>query len=436
MATSTANGTAGHAIVGDGSVTAQELEDSVENMVIGDLSRDHAASGSSVPAIGTTAPTTSLVTGEVWVDPTDPLDTGTTKTHVLKTYNGSAFRPGVVAWHIDNGDGAAPTYTAGRGMGWYDSLLKIFRVYSTINGVSDWHPIDRGLVSMENNHASITCPAGGVVVSDNQVGDPTAAFGGAFTLTTTKKDRSVIGVALESIAAGSRGVIALIGSGMEVEILCDNDSGDATVAAGDYLASYSTAGEARGVGAQIADPNIDVAGIAEGTPMGAFAVALEAKDGTTHLARSRLLGFIGHGQWRYISPTKVAQASDFSDGTWNEIDMISPDQGSSILSDADHAPIFAVGLDFEGGENTQDGGDAHLLLEVGPNRTNVRRLVMASKGASGAVDKQLMTWSIIVPTKSNNADSFASAGNVIQVRPTETSQNFDQLDVFAHKYLY
>lgn len=433
MATAQSTCVSGHAIVGDVSVTAQELEDAIENKTDGDFDRSHVKSGSTIPGIGTSAPTSppALQTAEAWIDPTDPLDTGTTKTHILNSYNGSEFRPGVVCWFIG---ASAPTHTAGRGMAWWDSALKIKRLYSTTNGLTGWHPVDRGLALMTNNNAS-TCPSGGVVVSDNQAGSPTAAFGGAFTMTTTKKDMSVTGVALESIAAAATGVIALVGSGIEVEILCDNASADATVAAGDMLVTFSVIGEARGVGPQIADPNISTTSTQAGTPMGAFAVALEAKDGTTHLARSRLLGFVGQGAWRHIDPVLIANAADYgASGSEVEIDMLSHPRTGSILVDDNHKPILAVELHVQMA-STAGGSKVDCDIELGPTRTNRQKFTMRGQAgsSSGGIGSSFNT---VIPTKSNNADTFSSAGNFIQTTITETAETFTTLDTYAKAYLY
>lgn len=428
MSTAQSTCVVGHAIVGDNSVTAQELEDAIENKTDGDFDRSHVKSSSTIPGIGTTEPQTppALQTAELWVDPTDPLDTGTTKTHILKTFNGSAFRAGVVAWDVDT---ATPDYTAGRGMGWWDATLKIFRIYSTIDGITGWHPTDRGVRLMTNGEASDAVAKGAPVIQKS-------ASTGNFVMTPTMKDMGVIGVALEAITAGSDGLIAMLGSGMEVSVLCDSTEAHDTIAAGDYICTYSADGEARGLGPQVTDPNIGVASTIDGTPCGAFAIALGTQDtGGTELTLCRLLDQAGRGAWVHIPPEVVMEIGDFAvSASWAENDMTSHLAGAaSILTDVGHAPILAVGLDVDLRHGTTDNNSANITVDIGPDRTSTRKIYLKGPTSNNLNASQAI---IVVPTKSNNADSNASLGNFIQVKMTETVETLDVGNLIATKYLF
>lgn len=342
----------------------------------------------------------------------------------LAVYDGTDFK--TAGTHYGT---AAPPEVVGSK--WFDATNKVERLWDTINGITGWHPTDRGLALMTNTSAN-NILLGGAVVSNGGTAacEPTA----------NEKDMRVIGVALEAIASGGgTGLVALIGSGMEVEVLVDATEADGAVIVYDLVCSSSTLNEARTAGVIIGNPYISTTDMQEGLPAGAFAMALESKDGS-NLVRCVLLSQVGRGAWRTITREQIFDGADFTDDVWNEIDMTAHLSGAgSILTETKHAPILAVDIEVLAGNSTNNDGDNMYNISIGSERTSPMTYTFAGirLGQSGLQLRYGHTFRTVVPTRSNNADANANLGNFIQVRHVENGQAvIDVFDGFALRYFY
>lgn len=416
MAKSTANIDPGVDLANDASITRQDLYDAVDLMTIGDFSRAHVASTASIPDIGTSAPSTSLVNGEVWVDRTDPgSGSGTTKVHTLKTYNGSAFRP-VTAFDIS---ATVPTYTLGEGMAWYDTTLDTLRIYSSVNGIDDlWHPLNEGLLLVRNGSGN-TRSAGSVFRLEG--GTPTILNAAAPSF---GKDPTVFCVSLEDITDGGRGVCALVTSDRLIEILVDTSV--TTIVAGDGIIAQGTTCNSIGCGPLnlTSNPNATSGQQFTGVPFGCYAVATEAASaGAVELVTCRLLGGVGKGRDLFFGQDELAtEATDlplasWTTPAWAELDLTSAeDSGDTIADNGDehHKPVLGVYLDiYLVGKGNTGPGQVVWDLQFSHNANAITRRIRGEQeitNGAGA-DSALCQSAVYVPT-SGGVGSYTSLGNI------------------------
>jgi hypothetical protein len=298
----------------------------------GDVDRDHFASGTTPIVVSSVAPT-AAVTGLGWFD---------TSTGQISFYNGTAWI-GSVTYADD-----APDST---GNLWYDTSLDVLRRYELRGSITGWHAVSPDYALM-HNRSGVTVAANLVVVQSNE-GTSTQEF----TTGTTIKDPGVLGVLLEATDNDLFGLVALASGSAVVDVKADVASTDGTIAKGHYLSHFSEIGECRTSG-----PKATVAYNADGSrvtgvPLGAFAEALGAKDGTTHLVSARMLGGVGQGAT--VTKVKVSfvttTTTDGDEGDWEEIDF-----GTAVS--AMHKPVAMVNalLTLE----ASDGGNNHQTASV------------------------------------------------------------------------
>jgi hypothetical protein len=253
------------------------------------------------------------------------------------------------------------------GVMWRDMTLHLWRRYESAttapNGVAGWHPVDSAYALWKNE-------SGGTVAATKVVIHKAAGTAElrAFTTSTIGKDQAVVGVTLESITDGAYGVIALASGSAEVTILADDGEANGAIAKGDFLASFTVAGECRTVGPQTASGIVAAGNHTLGTPMGAFAVALGVKDAGTHLVRAKMLGFVGAGAMAFLKRVKIVSdtapetanaelfASKIASGT-------SGAQGTETAAiSTKHLPFCAARMDVSVVATMAAGGS---VIEVG-----------------------------------------------------------------------
>lgn len=322
----------------DSSITRQDLYDAIANALYGGFSRLHAAATASIPTIGTTAPSTALVVGELWVD------TNTTPAQI-KSWSGSAFVN--TSYFIGT---AAPSSTTA-GTGWYDTTLKVWRVYDTIDSLAGYHP-QNGAYQLWTNVNASTVAANRVVVQDTSADNLRK-----FDTTTAEKHQLVIGVTMESVATAAAGVIAIVGGGATVTLQVDPTAATGDIRRGDALVTYTSAGLARSAGALPKGGSTSQTKVIIGVYLGAFAEAMTerltaAGAGTI---KARLLGQVGTGAHVMLNVTNAPILSDTTPATSSTaIDVTATASGTSgaqnaagtALMDTRHAPLAAADLSW------------------------------------------------------------------------------------------
>jgi hypothetical protein len=441
MAKSTANTVPGIDLANDASITRQDLYDAIDLMEIGDLSRAHVASTASIPDLNTTAPSASLVNGEVWVDRTDPgSGSGTTKAHTLKTYNGSVFRP-VTAFDIS---ATVPTYTLGEGMAWYDTTLDTLRIYSSVNGIDDlWHPLNEGLLLVRNGSGN-TRSAGSVFRLE--FGTPTILNAASPSFA---KDPTVFCVSLEEITDGGRGVCALVTSDRLIEILVDTSV--TTIAAGDGIIAQGTTCNSIGCGPLRLDngPNATAGQQFTGVPFGCYAVATEAASaGAVELVTCRLLGGVGKGRDLLFGQDELAtQATALAkgnwDGGWDELDITNAEDSGDIIAtngDAHHGPVLGVYIEGEVTVDSTAGVSTAVIdMKFGPNASAVMGRVVHKNYMDGGNPTGTVIPRMYIPTAGGLAGGYTVLGNILTwsgtiTVPATSSISSASLYVVGYRY--
>lgn len=394
--------------VADGEITnALEHESLWKTAEYGDFHRGHQQADTSVVTIQSTA-LAGPKTGEL------RMDTSTTP-HTLREYDGSSE----VAVAADHATSAPATTVSGNL--WFDPTLKLLRVYDTRDSIAGWHPVFEGYQLMHNRSG------GGVSAGDVVVRDTTGSTNREFKRTTSKKDQSVIGVAMETISAAAAGVIALVSSGATVNVNVDETDG--AVVKGDGLVSYSTAGKARTVGELLAVNAILDGGITRstmGTPMGCFAEAVGIA--SSGVVRARLLGFVGSGA-EFRNP-KTNLVLSMTEGVNTEVDA------SGVVYTSKHLPIAGV---FIIPSITDDGGgggasvDIDLSLRNDGSNTSLQFKLQGGGNTSGVMAG---AWSVgFMPTNSGAAGGYNDIGNMFSYLLT-AGVAFSQKSLSEHGYRY
>jgi hypothetical protein len=295
--------------------TLPVMQTAITQALFGNVDRDHFASGTNPIVSSATAPTSPAV-GLGWFNES---------TGVISCWSGSEWVAAVTV-------SATAPVSASNGKAWYDSTLRLLRIYDTIDTIAGWHPVTPGYQLMHNR-------SGGTVAASRVVVSSTAGTSNReFTTSVIVKDQSVCGVLLESTNSNAAGLVAMVSGGAVVDVLADDAAADGAVVKGDGLVTYSVAGECRTVGALPTNPYIGIHQRVTGTPCGCFAVALGAKDATTHLVRARLLGYVGSGAFVTREPSTIVSATISATFTWASRDVL-----THLLS-SKHSPPISSGI--------------------------------------------------------------------------------------------
>ncbi len=229
------------------------------------------------------------------------------------------------------------------GDAWYDGTQDIAKIHDTdFDAVDDEHPISTGY-QIWANRSGASVAAGDVVILDL-----TGTTMKEFTTTVLPKDENVLGVVVESsIADDATGVIAMLGCSGIVPVLVNGAT--RTVVKGDFLACSGTAKEAQSSGGRFLAYDSGQDERSRGTPLGAFAIALEGTSSDTTI-RAMMLGHVGQGAEMTFANVEVEAAINW--GPTVTIDL------NSFLKDAKHSPIvrarFFVELQFETSSGSDD----------------------------------------------------------------------------------
>jgi len=333
------------------------LKSVIENVVIDGLDRSNLdETTSSLATISSTAPA-SPSAGEIWVDAS-----GTP--YVIKFYDGAAW-----AAQMAVGDTAPSTTTVG--LMWYDTTLKVYRVYETRNSITGWHAVSGGYELMQNT-GSTNIVAGDVVCREFAQAVPV----GVEESTLVAKRRDVAGVAAEDFATSANGLVATVGSGLTVK--CQVDNTTYGLVAGDMLVTDAfTRGVGRSVGQY--EPSIfeAIGQRSTGNPHGSFAICESTPgfsgNGTHDVV---LMDEVGRGRMVSFNDKLIANlgdvtadnvtldAAEFGTTNWNEFDLkVSPATAGSLLLSEKHEPLAgfvanmymdATGTVFDGDFNFGD----------------------------------------------------------------------------------
>ena len=389
-------------LVTTGITSATEHKRLWDEEALGDFDRDHMATAASVATISSTS-LAGPKNGELRVD------TSTTP-HTLREYDGSTERA-VAADYAT----AAPSTTVAGSM-WWDTTLELHRVYNTVDGIAGWHPLSTGY-QLWTNRSGADVVAGAVVVTNTPIDTTTREF----STTTFAKDERVIGVAMEAIADDASGVIAMVSSGAIVNVLCDDGEADGAVARGAGLVTYTVDGEARTVGfIGTNTPPAATQNSVFGTPSGCFARALGGKDGTTHLVRAQLLGYVGSGAvYRPNSNTTLVATM-----TAGSIQAAAITPSSTF-----HSPLIAlegVRMIYE----TSGNANVVFTVSVGPSQSPTQESFQidadASQNADGAI-----CFGTLATVKTSGVPTDAMSYTLI-----ETTVTFDTKTLIYSGYWY
>lgn len=250
----------------------------------------------------------------------------------------------------------------------------------TGNELAGWHPMAGGY-ALFDNQSGATINQGEAVELDVSV-SPTRRCKKA----ATEKSPSVIGVAMHTVATGSKILVALLGCQDVVQVAVDPTltvgGAACPVDKGDVLVVGTTAGVARSGGPRAVTPHPAAGRMVHGTPLGAFAVALKDRavvDGSG-LVPARLLPFCGTGETCYVA--RVLAFQDLTpSGGFNAFFPGKASTGNngqqagateSLLISTKHSPIVSAGMEwhFTGDSGTSDIETAMLLSK--DTNANVR----------------------------------------------------------------
>lgn len=418
--------TSGVNLATDSSIERSDLVDAIEQLLLGNVSRSHMASTASVVTIGSSAPSTALITGELWLDTSGGIP-------ILKRYDGSSF--------VNLGlfiEATAPSGVTTEGAVWYDTTLEILRIYDTRDSLAGWHPVDNTL-QLCTNQSGGDLLKGALVKPNNTVRQ--------FTTTTTAKDMKVYAVLLEAIngATPAAGVIATFASGMVVDVLVDNAGDDGTVIAGDGLVSFTVGGEARTVGPFVADPHVSATVTQYGTPLGCFGIALGVKDGSD-LVRTQLIGYVGAGATRLFTRDSIAELTHLTmDNTYRDIDISNPpDSGADAVNDTKHKPLVSVRFDMRlgAGRASQASTEIRAEFTLSPNGSAVAHHVTIQGQAHDVDGSDAILYSNQngLWVRTSNSDE-TGLGQIVQYKGTvasssPSSQAWVKADIYVTGYIY
>lgn len=348
------------------------LASAITGLGIQNLDRaNHSAGTAHFVSAGTSRPSAPSV-GEMFYN---------TSTNILEAWTGSEW---LGVFHV-----AATAPAATTTVPWYDTTLKLVRIWDTIGGLTGWHPVSQDYKLVINRSGSVIS-TGFVVVRDD-VSNLTVRD---VTTTTTLKSLAVVGVAVESIAALGTGVIATVEGSADVSILADAVSTWGVIARGDGLCSFSTAGECRTVGPLHESTYVFSDHRVSGTPMGCFAIATGTRDATSSLVPARMLGHVGAGRTytrnlSAYSPTLLNNTAGTTSAL-TEVDL------ATGVADFSHRPIVMAHGTLQSATVGGGGTAKSCSVEVDTDiAAAVPDIKMFHETVVGATDKQQMTVDIV-----------------------------------------
>ena len=365
--------------------TLGDVEDGIEQCTITGIDQTNMAGGATVVTISDSAPTATNGVG--WMDTSTLAGAPEVRPRV---YNAASTE--WLGWNILYSATEPATLTTG--WLWYDMTAKLLRVYRAAtydpNGIAGWHPVSEQYQLWKNK-------SGGIIAPNQVVVNYTAASGRGFTTATVEKTQQVIGVTLATIASDAYGLVATVMGGANVSVACIVTPGN--IAIGDGIVHSATAGSGRTVGALPTSANPSAAVQHTGTPLGCFAVALEAVT-TATITKCRLLGRIGDGAtYRKTSTTVAAFADGLAnanwDGGWDAVDLSNYPPGaggSDYIADAKHKPIAGVYLAVDAAMTSDAPATTIALnLNLGPDASTAMENVHMDASTDTNVSRGMQT---------------------------------------------
>ena len=384
--------------------TLGDVEDGIEQCTITGIDQSNMSGGSTVISISDSAPTATNGVG--WMDTSTLAGAPEVRPRV---YNAASTE--WLGWNILYSATAPSTTTTG--WLWYDMTAKLLRVYRAAtydpNGIEGWHPVSEQYQLWKNK-------TGGYIAPNQVVVNYTAASGRGFTTATVEKTQQVVGVTLATIASDAYGLVATVMGGANVSIACIVTPGN--IAIGDGIVHSATAGNGRTVGALPTSANPAAGTQHTGTPLGCFAVALEAVT-TATITKCRLLGRVGDGaEYRTASTTVAAFANGLAnanwDSGWDPVDLYSYPPGvggSDFIADAKHKPIAGVYLTYNAQSEVAGGVTGlALTLSLGKDASTAMHTQSSHASALAAFVTNIDGMNVYVATGASSGNSTALGG--------------------------
>lgn len=350
---------------------------------------------------------------------------------VLKFFDGGGW---VSVWHVG---ATAPSVNVP--YPWFDTNINVLRVYGTVEGVAGWHPVDPGYRLLNNAEAGYNAVAGAPVAWNSGTGSASS-----FVRSKVTKSPNVCGVLMEDTSTGSSGVVAMVGSNATVYVNVDPDDDFGAVAIGDLLAvwaGYDTepaitpgAGEvARTVGGLPTASSYHyllTSGYSGGYPLGAFAIALSAKDASNQVM-ARMLPCVGQGMYVKLEQTSLGGMTLAST---TDVDI------SSYYLNPKHYPSVLACVHAE--TQMTAATSEERTFKLYPDRFATSNPVYQCSvwGAGAGVKGTVSHGPIMVPTTSS--DSFLSGstgvepGKYFAYNLTGIGGDFYTKNLFLHGYVY